>query len=381
MEKRIWRCSIITLAWISLTFFQSCQSSCTRPPSGVTSYRIGVITPLTGGEANYGRSTQRGIDLALEEINSRLREKNIAFTAVYEDDQMNATAGSNAIQKLTAVDKVPVIIGPFGSSVVLAVAPIAERSRTVIISASATADDIANAGDYTFRIVPPNRRQAQDVANFVWKKLGAKRASILYLNNDYGLSLRNVFEPTFKQLGGQVLTVDSFESGATDFRTQLTKIKVAGPDVVFFPDHYKESALIVKQAKELGLNTVFIGGDGAVTEDLLKLAGDSANGSYFANMAMDYESADPRVRAFLSAYRAKYQDEPDTYAAYAYDAAQIVGRAVTEGGYSAEAIKTYLYNMPPYEGLSGPTKFDKSGEVDKPFAIYVVQGRRFQQAR
>ena len=156
----------------------------TFAPGQPKEIRIGVLTPLTGGEANYGRSTKRGVDLAIEELNNRMKEKGIVFSAVYEDDQMSPKVATSAIQKLISVDKVPVIIGPFGSSVVLAVAPIAERNKTVIISASATADAIADAGDYIFRVVPPNRRQAQDVANLVWNKLKAKRASILYLNND-----------------------------------------------------------------------------------------------------------------------------------------------------------------------------------------------------
>lgn len=352
-----------------------------RPRAEATVYQIGVLTPLTGGEANYGRSTKRGVDLAIEDINARLSNQKVALRAIYEDDQMNATVGTSAIQKLITADRVPAIIGPFGSSVVLAVAPIAERNKTVLLSASATADAIADAGDYIFRVVPPNRRQAQDVANFVWQMLKARRVSVLYLNNDYGVSLREAFEPVFKALGGEILSVESFESGATDFRTQLTRLKKVAPEVVFFPDHYKETALILKQARELGLQTLFIGGDGAVTDDMLKLAGAAAEGTYFANMAMDFGSPEPRVHAFVSAFRIKYNEGPDVYAAYAYDAMQIIARAVVEGGYSADAIKTYLYKMAPYDGLTGPIKFDSHGEVDKPFAINVVHDGRFQLAR
>jgi branched-chain amino acid transport system substrate-binding protein len=357
-------------------------SSCSRrnaPEEGKgTTLKIGVLTPLTGGEANYGRSTKRGVDLAVDEANAGLAGKRITIRVIYEDDQMDAKVGTSAIQKLITVDKVPVIIGPFGSSVLLAVAPIAERNKTVIISASATADAIADAGDYVFRVVPPNRRQAKDIAEFAWNKLKTKRASILYLNNDYGVSLRQAFEPIFKALGGEVVSVDSFESGATDFRTQLTRIKSVTPDAVFFPDHYKETALILKQARELGVHTVFIGGDGACTVDLIKLAGPAAEGAYFANMAMDFGSAEPRVKGFVAAFHKKYGEELDVYAAYAYDAAQIVVHAVTRGGNTADAVKSYLYQMPAYDGITGSTKFDARGEVDKPFGIQIVKDGRFQ---
>ena len=246
---------------------------------------------------------------------------------------------------------------------------------------SATADAIADAGDYVFRVVPPNRRQAEDCATFARKKLNAARVSILYLNNDYGLSLQQAFEPAFKALGGQIVSVNSFESGATDYRTQLTRIKQIAPDVVFFPDHYKETALILKQARELGVKSQFLGCDGACTDDLIKLGGAAAEGTYYSNLAIDFNSSNPQVQAFVRAFREKYGQDPDAYAAYAYDAARYVGRAVTEGGYSADAVKRFLYDMPRYEGVTGSTKFDSRGEVDKPFDIQVVRDGKFQAVR
>jgi branched-chain amino acid transport system substrate-binding protein len=377
MTKKLWMAvGLVAVLGLVLWLVQRQRESSGQNKEII--YRVGVLTPLTGGDANFGRSTKRGADLALVAVNDRLRSKNISIHAVYEDDEMNAAVATKAIRKLIDVDHVPVILGPFGSSVVLAVAPIAEESKTVLVSASATADAIADAGDYIFRVVPPNRRQAQTVADFVWNKLRAKKASILFLNNDYGISLRDEFKRRFMELGGQVLTVDSFDSGATDFRTQLVKIKEAAPDVVFFPDHYKETALILKQAGELGVKTVFIGGDGACTDDMLKLAGPAAEGTYYANMAMDFASPDQNVQRFVAAFKKAYSEDPDVYSVYAYDAMQIIAKAVVEGGNSADAIKRYLYEMAPYEGLTGKTKFDARGEVDKPFGIQIVKDGKFQ---
>jgi branched-chain amino acid transport system substrate-binding protein len=346
--------------------------------SGTVVYKIGVLTPLTGGEANYGRSTKRGADLAVQQANSQLAPSQPRFELVYEDDQMNPTVGTSAIQKLVTVDRVPIILGPFGSSVVMAVAPIANRSHTIIMSASATADDIADAGDYVFRTVPPNRRQALDIAQFLRNTLKVTTASVLFLNIDYGVTLRDAFIPAFERLGGRVVSVDSFEAGATDFRTQLTRLKRAAPAAVFFPDHYKETALILKQARELGVSGPFIGGDGACTEDMLRLAGPAVEGSYFANMStVSRNTKDSRVLAFLSVYRDKYHDAPDVYSIYAYDAMMIITNAILGAGYSADPIKNYLYGMPPYNGLAGTTKFDSRGEVDKSFSIYQVRNGEF----
>lgn len=350
---------------------------CSNQHVGSNIYRIGCITPLTGSYANYGRSAQRGIELALDSKNEELKAQGARFKIVYEDDRMAAKDGTAAAEKLISADKVPIIIGPFGSTVVLAVSPIAERNKTVVISASATADKIADAGDYVFRIVPSNRRQAKDCAEFCSKKLGKTAASILYMNSDYGVTLRDGFNTSFKALGGKILSTESFNPGATDFRAQLARIKTMQPEVVFFPGLYQETALILKQARELGVKAVFIGGDGSCTDDMLKLAGNAAEGTYYANMAMDYASANPAVRQFVSHYKRKYGQEPDVYSAYYFDCFNIVANAVLKGGYSANRIRDYFYTMPVYKGITGDTKFDRRGEVDKPFYIFRVENGKF----
>lgn len=344
------------------------------------SFKVGVLAPLTGDSANYGRSTKQGVDLAVAEINkSKLLQK--PLVVVFEDDRMNPKDGVNALTKLIDADKVPVVLGPFGSSVVLACAPVAEKTRTVIISASATADGIADAGDYVFRITPPNSRQGKDVADFSISKLHAKTGAIIFQNNDYGITLRDAFQKRFTELGGKVLAVEAVESGATDFRAQLSKIKQVQPDVVFFPEHYRESAGTLKQAKELGIQSKFISADGAMTEDLLKIAGNAAEGTYYSTLALGYGISDNLVADFTSKFKqANNGQEPDIYAAYYYEVTKIIAEAIKNGGYDADKIKAYLYSMngsKSYRGITGITSFDAKGEVDKPFYIYEVKGGKF----
>lgn len=364
-----------TLLIVVLGLLIAIPFGCTKKES--KEIKIGVITPLTGEGATYGEATKQGLDLALEEINKAggVDGKNVKL--LYEDSQIKPRPATGAIHKLITIDKVPVIIGAFGSSVTLSIAPIAERNKVVLFSASSTADDIKGAGDYIFRNVPPNRAQGKTAAKFAIEKLGKKRAAVFHINNDYGISLTKSFQETFKQEGGDLLITETYNQGDRDFKTQLSKIKEKNPDVVFYPGHYQESGLILKQARELGIKSEFIGGDGSYSSELIKIAGDAAEGSYYTLMAMGYGVADDEIKAFTEAFQKKYGIEPDVYSGYAYDALKIIVRAIENGGYASDGIKNALYKTKNFKGITGLTSFDEFGEVDKPFYIYEVRNGKF----
>jgi branched-chain amino acid transport system substrate-binding protein len=315
--------------------------------------------------------------MAVEQLNANGGINGQPIEILYEDDQMSPKVATNAIQKLSTADKVPVILGAFGSTVTLAIAPIAERNKIVLLSASSTADKIRDAGDYIFRNVPPNARQAQTASDFCLAGLHAHKAAILAMNNDYGVSLRDEFLHDFKVGGGTIVASETYNPASTDYRTQLVKIGASKPDVIFFPGHYQESASILKQAVQLGIKTPFIGGDGSYSPDLIKVAGTAAEGSYYTMMAMGYGSADKEISSFTTAFKRKYGEEPGVYSAYAYDAVNLIADAVKRGGYTADGIKRSLYETKNFKGVTGITRFDSNGEVDKPFYIYQVKSGTF----
>jgi branched-chain amino acid transport system substrate-binding protein len=371
--KNISRSLSIAIFYCIVALSTSCNNANTT--------NIGVLTPLTGENANYGKSAKEGIDLAIEELNNqKYLEKPIR--AIYEDDKMEARDGINAINKLIASDRVPVIIGPFGSSVVNAVAPIANQTKTVVISASATADNIKDAGDYVFRITPPNSKQGSDVADFCFNKLRAKTAAILFQTNDYGTSLKSAFESEFKKLGGKVVGAESVNNGDKVFKTQLAKIRSTNPDVIFFPLHIAEAGLVLKQAKELSINSKFISCDGARVNDLFSIAGEAAEGSYYTTPALGYGVSDRAIAEFSTAFENKYGKEPDIFAAYYYEVTKLIASTIREGGYNSDAIKRSLYSITgekAYKGITGMTSFDQYGETaDKSFQVYVATGGKFE---
>lgn len=348
---------------------------------GETPIKIGVLTSLSGENATYGQATQRGLDLALEDLKVSEEFKDIKFNLIYEDTRLEQNLAVSGIQKLTSINKVPIILGPFGSSEVKAVADIANSSKTPIISASATDDKIADLGDYIFRTVPSNKEQGNSMADFVFSKLNIKDdIIILSLNNDYGASLSESFKNRMTELGGKVIYEDKFETDANDFKTLIAKVKGLNPKFVFIPDHYNEAGIFLKQAKELGLSCPFGGGDGSYSPQLIEIAGAGAENFYLTLMGID--NSNPVTQKFVEKYKAKYDTDIDVYSAYAYDALFVIAQTVRNlrlqnKEINAENMKNELYNV-QYTGITGLDKFDSKGEVKKDFVIYQVRNGKFE---
>jgi len=339
--------------------------------------RIGCITILTGDVATYGKETQQGLDLAIEESNKEKLFGNKKLEIIYEDDKIDAKTGVQAINKLINVDKVPVIIGAFSSRVTLAIAPIAEKNKVVLLSASATADAIKDAGDFIFRIVPPNRIQGSSAAKFIKNKLYKNNAAIYYVNDEYGVSLAKEFQNAFTAMNGKIIFNEAFTPGQKDFKTILYKIKNLNPDVIYFPGQAAETGLILKQAKEIGLNVTFVGGDGSYSPDLITIAGNTAENTYYTIMSMGFGVSDSLIHSFTGKFKRKYGIEPSVYSAYAYDAGKIISYVISKSEFTSESIKENLYKVRNYKGVTGYTTFDEFGEVNKDFYVYVVKHGKF----
>ncbi|MFZ1220097.1 MAG: ABC transporter substrate-binding protein, partial [Chthoniobacterales bacterium] len=174
-----------------------------------------------------------------------------------------------------------------------------------------------------------------------------------------------------------VVSIEGMDGGASDARSQLTKIRDTNPDIVFFPVHQTEAAIVLKQARELGVVAKFISADGAMTPELIQNAGEAAEGSYYSTLGLGYGVADDKIAAFEKAFAEAHGGEkPGVYAAYYYEVTKIIAQAIKEAGYDGKKIRDYLYSLngsKAYQGITGPTSFDSKGEVNKPFYIYSVQ--------
>ncbi len=366
----LWILGLLALVVIAIGIY-----STQKRDAGAETLKIGVIAPLTGEGADYGNAMKQGIEMAIAEINAKGGINGRKLEAVYEDDKLQPKEGVSAFRKLVTMHKVPVIIGSAASRVTLSIAPVAEEQRVVLLSSISTADALRDAGDYIFRNVPPNRLQGRTAAQFVLQYLQRKRAGLIYKNDDYGASLAEAFRQYYREGGGTIVFDEPYGVDQQDFRPLLSKLKAAQPEVVFMPGNYQDNAIILKQARELGLTMPFIGGDGAFSTELIKLAGKAAENSYYTMMGVPKNE---RVEAFVRDFKSRYntQEEPNVFVFYAYDAMMVVAKAIEKGGYNAEGIKNALYTV-DHDGITGPIKFDQYGEVDKSYSIYTVKNNQF----
>lgn len=298
--------------------------------------KLGSIGPLSGGVAVYGTEARNAIELAVEEINAAGGVNGQNFELISEDDEGNPEKSVSAYKKLVTKDGVKLIVGSLTSGCTLAITPLAQAQKVVLVAPAATNPAITDAGDYIFRACYTDPFQGTVGAKFAAENLGTKRAAILYdVGNDYSVGLTDNFVKKFTEEGGEIVAKESYTTGDKDFNAQLTKIKNANPDVVYLPDYYGTVALISKQLRAQGITTPTVGPDG--WDGLAEGAGDELlNGFYSNHYASD--SSDEKVQKFAAAYKAKFGTAPTSFAALAYDSVYMIKDAVAAAG-SAEPDK------------------------------------------
>ncbi len=323
--------------------------------------KVGLMLPLTGDAAAYGIGAKKGVDLAFD----NLKVKGVEL--VVEDSGCDGKTAVNAINKLINVEKVVAIIGELCSSATLAVAPIAEKSKVVLISPASTSPVIADAGDYIFRTVPSDAKQGVFAANLM-KKEGVKKLAVLYPNEDYGKGFNGVLKKSFKGGGAKIVADESFERGSTDLRTQLTKIRAKKPDALFLISNSPNAAIAaLRQIRELNLKVRLFGSEGLKSKSISTATG--ADGLIITSVS-------PGTAAFNTSHEKKFGEAAGPFSAQAYDAYESIARAIEGGAKTGQEVKNALYKL-NFNGAAGKVKFDKKGEVGANYGIYVVRNGEF----
>ena len=334
--------------------------------------KIGGIAPLSGAVAVYGVECTNGVNLAVEEINAAggINGKKIVYIA--EDDEGDPAKSVNAYKKLTTQDGIRLVIGSLTSGCTIALTSSAQAQGVVQIAPAATAEAVTDAGNFIFRTCFIDPFQGSIGGKFAAKNLNTKNAAILYdIGNDYSVGLTENFINEFTKNGGTIVAKESYSTGDKDFNAQLTKIKAAKPDVVYLPDYYGTVALIAKQLRNQGIDTPIIGADG--WDGLTDNAGDEVlNGFYSNHYAAD--SSDPAVQAFVKNFKAKYNKEPNAFAALGYDSMYLLKDAILKAGTTdPKAVREALEKIDA-DYVTGHIKFDaKHNPVKSAVMIELVK--------
>ena len=342
--------------------------------------KFGVFEPLTGANAAGGAMEIEGIEIAHELYPEVL---GLPIEVVTVDNKSDKVEAANAATKLVDKDKVNGIIGSWGSSFSMAAGPIVKDAEVPALGTSCTNPLVTLGNDYYFRVTFIDSFQGVVMANYAFNELGATKVAIVQeISNDYSVGLVKFFTDEFKRLTGDddsILYVASYNTGDQDFTAQLTNIKTLNPDAIFAPGNYSESAMLIKQAKELDLNVPFLGADTWETPEFIDIGGDAVNGTVFSTFFDSKVPLTPESEIFLKAYRDKYGKEPASVTALAYDGYILMRNAIERAG-SADpnAIRDALAETQGFDGAAGVISLDANGDAVKNAVIKTISNGEFE---
>lgn len=359
---------------VNLFFCLFFIANCTK--KSTNEILVGEYGSLTGSEATFGTSTNKGIKLAFEEINASGGINGKQLKLITLDDQGKAEEAAQAVTRLITQDKVVAVLGEVASSRSLAAAPIAQQYKVPMITPSSTNPKVTQIGDYIFRVCFIDPFQGTVMAKFAVENLKLKKLAILRdVKSDYSMGLADYFTAKVKELGGEIITDVSYAGGDNNFKAQLTKIKATNPEGIFVPGYYTEVGLIAKQAKELGIQVPLLGGDGWDSTKLSEIGGTSIDGSYFSNHYTT-ESQDTTVTEFVAKFKAKYNEVPDGMAALGYDAANVLAKAMKQTKeVTSAAIRDELAKVTDFKGVTGKISMDANRNAVKSAVVVKVEGK------
>jgi branched-chain amino acid transport system substrate-binding protein len=359
----------MTLAAATLVSLTGCPAAKSGPASTSTAASgdeivIGYFGSATGDQANFGKSSKEGTQMAVDEINAAGgvkvggKEPARKLKLVAEDDAGKAEQATNVVAKLINSDHAVAILGEVASSMSLAGGTVANEAKVPMISGSSTNPKVTEK-EYVFRVCFTDDYQGQMLARFAFEKLGLKKAAILTdVKQAYSVGLTQVFKDEYTRLGGVVVAEAKYQNGDVDLKSQLTSIKSKSPDILFLPGYYNDAGTAARQSRELGMKIPLLGGDGWESPTLIKLGGAALEGSFYSNH-YDAGDPDPRIQDFVKRYQAKFGTEPDSIAALAYDAALTLKQGMEKAAsLDGPVLRDAIASVQGFQAVTGEISFD-----------------------
>ncbi|MEX0974223.1 MAG: ABC transporter substrate-binding protein, partial [Bacillota bacterium] len=332
---------------------------------------------------------QNGTDLAVKDINAAGGLLGMQVQVVYEDTKSLATEVPNVVRKLIEQDKVVALLGEVASSNSLAAAPVLMQLKRPAVSPTSTnvkvtqdPNDLTKVNPYYFRACFLDPVQGIAMANFAYDKLEKKTAALIYnIAQDYNKGLAEAFKGRFIANGGTIVAEETYPNETQDFKPLLTKIKDKNPGIIVTPNTYAESGLILKQAKELGMDDfIFIAGDSTHAPKVIEIAGEDAVKNLYLTTLYVQDDPDPKAKAFADKYKAAYNADPNSNACFSYESMMIIAEAIKKAGKTdPEAIRTAIEGIKDVSVPSGTFTMDPKthNPLNKPVVIIKVAGNSF----
>ncbi len=335
---------------------------------------IGALLPLSGPASQFGEKMRTGAQLAIDELNAKggVNGK-IKIKAVYEDNQGQANVAVIAMNKLVDLNKVPFTLSSY-TGVTLAIAPIADKAKVTVINGGGQGNELAGCSPYVFNDIPVVGSEIKVIAKYAADNLG-KASAVLATTDETGLSYGKTWREIFTNLGGKIVAYETVPYGSTDYRSRLSKIKVAKPELIYLAGlHGRDSLIAYQQMKEIDLQAIRVGTSVTVAAGVM--ADPSAVGVYHTQLSWDPKGD------FVTNYKSKYGKDPDFYVSNYYNAILILAEAVKhimaqDWPLDGESIRKAISSIRTFDGVNGKIIFglDNVAQTDMDVCIIETGGK------
>jgi len=338
---------------------------------------IGFVSPLTGAAAVYGEPAMQSALIARDEINSNGGILGKKINLIIEDGKCDGTTAASSANKLINIDKVSIILGGHCSTESLAIAPIAEKAKIIMIAGITSSPLFTNAGDFLFRNSPSSEFYTAKSADYAFSK-GYKKVAALYENKDFPVGVYKSFQAQFTKLGGKILSENAFNSDVNDLRTHILKIDKEKPDAILFASQGPGAGVnFYKQMEELGLINKYpiIAGAQSVSPSINASTGGLLNNPNIFTTDAFTDPTSPKTAEFIKAYESVYKQLPPTnisYLATSYDSVYLAKEAMEscKSDTDTECIKNYLAGLKDWNGAAGKITLGSNGNPITPIGLH-----------
>lgn len=347
--------------------------------------KIGHAGPLTGGQSNSGKDNERGVRLALDELNAsnfKVGDKTVRFELMSEDDQGDPKQGVAAAQKLIDAG-VKAVIGHYNSGVSIPASKLYNDAGIPMITGASSNPKLTQQGyPYVFRLAASDNVMGAMMARFGAGFLKAKKVAVIDDRTSYGAGVADVFISKANELKVQVLGREFTTDKSSDFSSILTKIKAMNPDAVFFGGYYSQGGLMARQMKQLGLNMPLLGGDGLCSKEIVNLSAGAVESKLYCAQGGTSLDTLPGGPEFRARFKKSFGADVDVYAPAFYVATQLVAEAMKQAGSVEPAKFVPVLSRIRYQSLLGEVKFDRTGDWEgAPVTVYEVLGGKLEPIR
>lgn len=336
--------------------------------------RFGAVLPLSGENALYGRSVQRGIDLAYEK--HRLAAGRNAVQLITVDSASDPEKARKEFQKLLDAGVIAVI-GGVTSAEAIQMVPVADTANRVLLSPSASSPQLSGISSNFFRVYPSDSSEGTVMARYAYDTLRLNKVVVIAKEEPYAKGIQKVFSDEFRRKGGQVVELIEFPPFTRDFAALADRATGLKPDGVYLAGYAEEISRLIRELRAHQYSGLILTTSAVAAGSTLADLGKDAEGILFTQISFQVEgNVSPQVKEFVSEFRKRYDQDPDLYAAHGYDAFNVLLEAKQKGGSSGTSFWKGMRNIHDYPGVTGTIQFDEKGDVQKFPRVYVVQGGR-----